>query len=149
MVGPCVKNNHVRLNKRDCLYFRDCFAHRGTFLNLVFTYHYQAEKSGYTFNSDKIQIKQQEGFEWNYDYKVDVSFEKDGDKKEGGEQKTSIVKGVATINDGPVGKLGILDDGGLKEDLQSKMKMNRQAIIPRSSFMLSFTNTLEFLFCQP
>ena len=226
--------------------------------SLVYAYHYQANEIGYTFKTDQIQIKQQEGFERNYDYKVDVTFEKDGEKnsatqtgfvtmsengkisgvkilnsgfyqeminisnvdrdngaiawgileeqfgrtdhklnklwsgsenpmdnkplveylskkyisfskdgledfiasfgfvypaiaaengyelsigkievvqdeneptsyntsvvvhykKEGGEQKTAIVKGVVTINDGPVEKLEILDDGGLKENLQ-------------------------------
>lgn len=81
-------------------------------INSFFTYHYQADDSGYTFKTDKIQIKQQEGFERNYDYKVDVTYEKDGVKN------TAILTGFVTVSEkGKISGVKILNDSGFYQEM--------------------------------
>ena len=80
--------------------------------NLVFTYHYQADESGYTFNTDKIQIQQQEGIERNYDYQVDITFEIDGEKD------FATLTGFVTMSeDGKISGVRGLSDSGFYQEM--------------------------------
>ncbi|WP_019415796.1 hypothetical protein [Paenisporosarcina sp. TG20] len=81
-------------------------------INLVFTYHYQAHESGYTFKTDQIQIQQQEGFERNYDYKVDVTYEKEGEKN------SATLTGFVTMSEnGKISGVKSLSDSGFYTEM--------------------------------
>jgi len=88
--------------------------------SLGFIYHYQAEESGFTFNSDKIQIQQQEGFERNYDYKVDVMFEKDGEKN------FATMTGFVTMSEnGKISGVKSLNDSGFYQEMVNMSNVDR------------------------
>jgi hypothetical protein len=78
-----------------------------------FVYPAIAAENGYELSVGEIEVEQDEDDPTSYHTSVVVHY-----KKEESEEKTAIVTGVAKINDGPVEKLEILDDGGLKEGLQ-------------------------------
>ncbi|WP_342541743.1 hypothetical protein MHH33_10960 [Paenisporosarcina sp. FSL H8-0542] len=88
--------------------------------NLVFTYHYQAQESGYTFKTDQIQIQQQEGFERNYDYIVDVTFEKDGEKN------FATLSGFVTMSEkGKISGVKSLSDSGFYQEMMRISNVGR------------------------
>jgi len=88
--------------------------------SLVFTYHYQADESGYTFNTDKIQIQQQEGIPRNYDYQVDVTFEIDGEKD------FATLTGFVTMSeDGKISGVRSLGDSGFYQEMVKKSNLKR------------------------
>jgi len=94
--------------------------------SLVFTYHYQAHESGYTFYTDKIQIQQQEGIERNYDYQVDVIFEIDGEKN------LATLTGFVTMSEhGKISGVKGLSDSGFYQEMinNSNMKHNDGALL--------------------
>lgn len=88
--------------------------------NLVFTYHYQAHESGYTFKTNQIQIQQQDGFERNYDYKVDIAFEKDGEKN------SATLTGFVTMSEnGKISGVKSLKDSGFYQEVIKNSNMDR------------------------
>lgn len=80
--------------------------------NLVFSYHYPADEAGYTFKADQIQIKQQEGFKQNYDYSVDVTYEKDGEKN-----SVTLIGFVTMSENGKISGTKILNDSGFYQKI--------------------------------
>lgn len=81
-------------------------------INSVYTYHYLANEIGYTFKTDQIQIKQQEGFERNYDYKVDITYGKDGEKN------FATLKGFVTMSEnGKISGIKNLSDSGFHQEM--------------------------------
>ncbi|MGE6487733.1 hypothetical protein [Paenisporosarcina sp. NPDC076898] len=80
--------------------------------NHVYTYHYLADEIGYTFNADQIQIEQQESFERNYDYKVDVTFGKEGEKN------FATLTGFVTMSEnGRISGIKSLSDSGFYQEM--------------------------------
>ena len=80
--------------------------------NHVYTYHYLADEIGYTFNSDQIQIEQQESFERNYGYKVDVTFGKEGEKN------FATLTGFVTMSEnGKISGIKRLNDSGFYQEM--------------------------------
>ncbi|MFC4408873.1 hypothetical protein ACFOZY_00345 [Chungangia koreensis] len=80
-----------------------------------FVYPAIAAENGYELSVGEIEVVQDEKNPTSYSTSVVVHY-----KKEGGEGKSTTVKGIVTIKDGPVEKLEIVDDGGLKEALQER-----------------------------
>lgn len=81
-------------------------------MNLVFTYHYPAHESGYTFKANQIQIQQQEGFERNYNYKIDVTYEKEGEKN------SATLTGFVTMSEnGKISGIKGLSDSGFYTEM--------------------------------
>ncbi|MCZ8536527.1 hypothetical protein M9R32_04950 [Paenisporosarcina quisquiliarum] len=80
--------------------------------NHVYTYHYLAHEIGYSFKTDQIQIHQQEAFKRNYDYQVDVTFEK------GGEKNVATLTGFITMSEnGKISGIKSLSDSGFYQEM--------------------------------
>ena len=89
-------------------------------MNLVFTYHYQAHESGFTFKTNQIQVQQQEKFKRNYDYKVDITFEKDTEKK------SETFSGFVTMSEnGKISGVKGLGDSGFFQEMIKTSNLNR------------------------
>lgn len=107
-----VKELHQYLADTFGPYMEEEAIQKYTMISLLFNYHRQADKTGYTFKIDDIQIQQQEKIERNYDYTVDVSYEKDG------KEKTATMKGFITMSEnGKISGIRGLGDSGFYQDM--------------------------------
>lgn len=80
--------------------------------SLVFTYHHPANESGYTFKADQIQIAQQDSFKQNYDYIVEITYEKDGKKE------VATLTGFVTMSEnGKISGIKNLSDSGFYQKM--------------------------------
>lgn len=96
------------INETFSPYLEDAAIQEFILTNLVFAFHQDAHNNGFTFKTDHIDLKQQEGFEQNYDYQIGLTYEKDGQKH------STTLTGFVTISaDGKISGIRPLNSGGL------------------------------------